>query len=80
MGYPFLPDTEKFYHGKEKVKNQHRLLSETEIHIAVNKPAIVENGVQHHTNLGPGKGKGNFTLEEATKAQRGSRGIALLFL
>ena len=26
------------------------------------------------------KGKLKFTLEQATKAQRGSRGIALLFL
>jgi len=27
-----------------------------------------------------GKGKDKFTLEQAMKAQRGSRGIALLFL
>jgi hypothetical protein len=27
-----------------------------------------------------GKGKVKFTLEQATKAQRGSRGIALLFV
>jgi hypothetical protein len=27
-----------------------------------------------------GKGKVKFSLEQATKAQRGSRGIALLFL
>ena len=26
------------------------------------------------------KGKGKFTLEQATKAQKGRRGIALLFL
>jgi hypothetical protein len=27
-----------------------------------------------------GKGKGKFTLEQAMKTQRGSRGIAVLFL
>jgi len=30
--------------------------------------------------VGKGKVKVKFTLEQATKAQRGSRGIALLFL
>jgi len=32
------------------------------------------------SNVVIGKGKVNFTLEQVTKAQRGSRGIALLFL
>jgi len=31
-------------------------------------------------DTGKGKGKGNFTLEQATKTNGGSRGIALLFL
>jgi hypothetical protein len=30
--------------------------------------------------LAPVKGKIKFTLEQATKAQRGNRGIALLFV
>jgi hypothetical protein len=32
------------------------------------------------TNLGKGKAKVKFSLEQAMKAQMGSRGIALLFL
>jgi hypothetical protein len=32
------------------------------------------------TGFGILKGKGKFSLEQALKAQRGSRGIALLFL
>jgi hypothetical protein len=35
----------------------------------------------HLNSFSNGKGKGiNFTLEQAAKAQRGSRDIALLFL
>jgi hypothetical protein len=34
---------------------------------------------RYNFNKTRGKGKGRFTLEQATKAQRGSRGIALLF-
>jgi len=34
----------------------------------------------HIKGRSKGKGKVKFTLEQDTKAQRGSRGIALLFL
>jgi hypothetical protein len=37
-------------------------------------------GPEGVTCKGKGKGKVKFYLEQATKAQRGSRGIALLFL
>jgi hypothetical protein len=33
-----------------------------------------------YVGTGQGKVQENFTLEQATKAQRGSRGIYLLFL
>jgi hypothetical protein len=55
--YPCCPDTEKFYRGKEKVKNHHHLGNETEIYMAINKPLIVDKEVQQHTNLGSGAGQ-----------------------
>jgi hypothetical protein len=36
--------------------------------------------VSHRFTVSIGKGKGKFTLEQAMKALRGSRNIALLFL
>lgn len=60
--YPCCPDTEEFYLGKEKVKNQHHLGNETEIYIAVYKPLIVEKEVQQHTHLGPGTGQNKHSV------------------
>jgi len=61
--------------------------------VATNRPAPNDKGINlehcwnewgestRRKNCPKGKGKKvKFTLEQATKAQRGSRGIALLFL
>ena len=42
---------------------------------AINPIAVIKHIVSYQINV-----KVNFTLEQATKAQKGSRGIALLFL
>jgi hypothetical protein len=55
-----------------------------EIYVAVCKASFVPvlNHTQHHQGVWGSRGvkvKVSFTLEQATKAQRGSRGIAQLF-
>jgi hypothetical protein len=38
-----------------------------------------DNGTRSASKIGKGKVKVKFSLEQVTKAQRGSRGVALLF-
>jgi hypothetical protein len=44
------------------------------------RPEVADGGKASNMEGKGSKLKVNFTLEEATKAQNGSRGIALLFL